>query len=185
MKPVLNVPSLCQFVWASLGVLSVARVILNAIMRGIWKTVKIQIMAYFAQCLEQADLAEWVSSLKEKENTKLVQELEEGAVNLSGGQSQKLLLARALYKNAPILLLDEPTAALDPIAESNIYEKYNQLSAHKTSIFISHRLASTRFCDRIFLMEDGRIAEEGTHEELLKKAGSYAKMFEVQRQYYV
>ena len=141
--------------------------------------------AYFAQCLEQADLAEWVSSLKEKENTKLVQELEEGAVNLSGGQSQKLLLARALYKNAPILLLDEPTAALDPIAESNIYEKYNQLSAHKTSIFISHRLASTRFCDRIFLMEDGRIAEEGTHEELLKKAGSYAKMFEVQRQYYV
>ena len=81
--------------------------------------------------------------------------------------------------------LDEPTAALDPIAESNIYEKYNQLSAHKTSIFISHRLASTRFCDRIFLMEDGRIAEEGTHEELLKKAGSYAKMFEVQRQYYV
>ena len=72
-----------------------------------------------------------VSSLKEKENTKLVQELEEGAVNLSGGQSQKLLLARALYKNAPILLLDEPTAALDPIAESNIYEKYNQLSAHK------------------------------------------------------
>lgn len=141
--------------------------------------------AYFAQCLEQADLAELVSSLKEKENTKLVQELEECAVNLSGGQSQKLLLARALYKNAPILLLDEPTAALDPIAESNIYEKYNQLSAHKTSIFISHRLASTRFCDRIFLMEDGRIAEEGTHEELLKKAGSYAKMFEVQRQYYV
>ena len=68
-----------------------------------------------------------------------------------------------------ILLLDEPTAALDPIAESNIYEKYNQLSAHKTSIFISHRLASTRFCDRIFLMEDGRIAEEGTHEELLKR----------------
>ena len=126
-----------------------------------------------------------MSSLKEKENTQLVQELEEGAVNLSGGQSQKLLLARALYKNAPILLLDEPTAALDPIAESNIYEKYNQLSAHKTSIFISHRLASTRFCDRIFLMEDGRIAEEGTHEELLKKAGSYAKMFEVQRQYYV
>ena len=141
--------------------------------------------ACFAQCLEQADLAEWVSSLKEKENTKLVQELEEGAVNLSGGQSQKLLLARALYKNAPILLLDEPTAALDPIAESNIYEKYNQLSAHKTSIFISHRLASTRFCDRIFLMENGQIAEEGTHEELLKKAGSYAKMFEVQRQYYV
>ena len=140
---------------------------------------------YFAQCLEQADLAEWVSSLKEKENTKLVQELEEGAVNLSGGQSQKLLLARALYKNAPILLLDEPTAALDPIAESNIYEKYNELSVHKTSIFISHRLASTRFCDRIFLMEDGRIAEKGTHEELLKKAGSYAKMFEVQRQYYV
>ena len=105
--------------------------------------------------------------------------------DISVGMQQRVEILKVLYRGADILILDEPTAALDPIAESNIYEKYNQLSAHKTSIFISHRLASTRFCDRIFLMEDGRIAEEGTHEELLKKAGSYAKMFEVQRQYYV
>ena len=137
------------------------------------------------ECLEKAGFTLDAEKMPQGLDTYLYKDLDKNGVNVSGGEAQKIAIARALYKNAPFIILDEPTAALDPIAESNIYEKYNQLSAHKTSIFISHRLASTRFCDRIFLMEDGRIAEEGTHEELLKKAGSYAKMFEVQRQYYV
>lgn len=76
------------------------------------------------------------------------------------------MLARALYKNAPILVLDEPTAALDPIAENDIYQKYNDMTHGRTSFFISHRLASTRFCDRIIFVDGGKIAEEGTHDEL-------------------
>ena len=94
------------------------------------------------------------------------------------------MLARALYKDAPVLLLDEPTAALDPIAENEIYMKYNEMTRGRTSIFISHRLASTRFCDRILFVADGHIAEEGTHEELLAKGGGYAELFEVQSKYY-
>ena len=81
-------------------------------------------------------------------------------------------------------MLDEPTAALDPIAENNIYMKYHEMTAGKTSVFISHRLASTRFCDRIIFLADGEIMEEGTHEELLKRGGEYAKLFEVQSRYY-
>ena len=98
--------------------------------------------------------------------------------------SKKLLLARALYNDRPFLILDEPTAALDPIAEHELYTKYNDLSKDKTSIFISHRLASTRFCDRIIFIKDGKIIEEGTHDSLLKKGGEYAHLFEVQSKYY-
>ena len=94
------------------------------------------------------------------------------------------MLARVLYRDAPILILDEPTAALDPIAESEIYEHYNKMTQNKTSIFISHRLASTRFCDRIILIEDGKIIEEGTHESLMAKDGKYAEMFNIQSTYY-
>ena len=83
-----------------------------------------------------------------------------------------------------VLVLDEPTAALDPIAENDTYMKYNEMTAGKTSVFISHRLASTRFCDRIIFLADGVIIEEGTHEELLRKGGEYAKLFEVQSRYY-
>ncbi|MCM1122655.1 MAG: ABC transporter ATP-binding protein/permease [Eubacterium sp.] len=108
----------------------------------------------------------------------------EDGIELSGGQKQRFLLARALYKNAPIMILDEPTAALDPIAESEVYDQYHQFSHGKTAIFISHRLASAKFSDRIILMEDGRIAETGTHEELLEAGGAYAKMFEIQSSYY-
>ena len=105
-------------------------------------------------------------------------------VLFSGGQTQRLMLARALYKDGPILMLDEPTAALDPIAENDIYMKYNNMTAGKTAIFISHRLASTRFCDRIIFLADGGIAEEGSHESLLAQGGAYAKLFEVQSRYY-
>ena len=107
----------------------------------------------------------------------------EGVV-LSGGQQQKLLLARALYKDAPILILDEPSAALDPIAESELYAQYDRLTRGKTSLYISHRLASTRFCDRIVLIAGGRIAEQGTHAQLIERNGEYARMFEIQSHYY-
>ena len=108
----------------------------------------------------------------------------EGAAEFSGGEGQRLMLARAFYKDAPLLVLDEPTAALDPLAESRLYERYRQFSENKTTVFISHRLASTRFCDRILLMENGEIAETGTHEELMRQQGSYARMYLLQSKYY-
>ena len=113
-----------------------------------------------------------------------MKEVYEDVEELSGGELQRLMLARALYKDAPILVLDEPTAALDPIAESDIYQKYREMTVGRTSIYISHRLASTRFCDRILLLADGKIAEEGTHEALMAKGGEYARLFEIQSRYY-
>ena len=105
-------------------------------------------------------------------------------VDLSGGEMQKLVLARAIYKNGSVLILDEPTAALDPIAENNLYLQYRELTHGKTSIYISHRFASTRFCDRILLLGDGVIKESGTHDELMAQNGQYAYMFGVQAKYY-
>ncbi len=136
------------------------------------------------QCLKEADIWEKVNSLKDKEDTYISQTLEKDGVSFSGGEIQKLLIARALYKNGKCLILDEPTSALDPIAESRIYEKYNEMTQEKTSVFISHRLASTRFCDEILYLSEGKVAERGTHEELLARKGAYAEMFEIQSHYY-
>ena len=135
-------------------------------------------------CVEKAGLRKKIESLKDGYDTYLNREVFEDAMLLSGGETQRLMLARALYKNAPFIVLDEPTAALDPIAESEMYQKYNEMTSGKSSIYISHRLASTRFCDRIIMIADGGIGEEGTHEELLKAGGKYAELFEVQSKYY-
>lgn len=136
------------------------------------------------QCIDKAGLTEKIQSLPKGIETHLGRRVFKDGVEFSGGQTQRLMLARALYKNAPILVLDEPTAALDPIAENDIYQKYNEMTHGRTSFFISHRLASTRFCDRIIFVDSGKIAEEGTHDELLKNGGGYAYMFEVQSKYY-
>lgn len=136
------------------------------------------------QCIDKAGLTEKIKSLPKGIETHLGRRVFKDGVEFSGGQTQRLMLARALYKNAPILVLDEPTAALDPIAENDIYQKYNDMTHGRTSFFISHRLASTRFCDRIIFVDGGKIAEEGTHDELLKTGGGYAYLFEVQSKYY-
>ncbi len=138
----------------------------------------------FNFCIRQAGIYEKIQKLPEKENTLLVKNVNDNAVELSGGELQRLLLARAIYKDAPTLILDEPTAALDPIAENEIYLKYSEISKNKTSIYISHRLSSTRFCDRIVLLDDTQIAEQGTHEELMAHSGKYAEMFKIQSKYY-
>lgn len=135
-------------------------------------------------CLEKAGLWERVNGFPQKSKSIMNRDLDPEGVVLSGGEMQKLMLARALYKDAPVVILDEPTAALDPLAENELYEKYKELLQDKTGIFISHRLSSTRFCDRILFLENGRIVEEGSHQALMEKRGAYAKLFETQARYY-
>ena len=135
-------------------------------------------------CLEQAGLLDRIEALPEGIRSRYDKAFWDDGINLSGGEIQKLLLARALYRQSPVIILDEPTAALDPVSENRLYEKYDEIMKGKTTVFISHRLASTRFCHRIVLIEDGRILEEGTHEELLAKKGRYFDLFETQAKYY-
>ena len=137
-----------------------------------------------ADCLDKAGLTHKVEKLPSGLHTHVGKIAFMDGVEFSGGEMQRLVLARALYKDGPILVLDEPTAALDPIAENDIYMKYNEMTKGKTSLFISHRLASTRFCDRILFLQDGVIAEEGTHEQLLANESGYAKLFHIQARYY-
>ena len=136
------------------------------------------------ECLEQAGLTDKIASLPEGIRSKYDKAFWDDGINLSGGEIQKLLLARALYRQSPVIILDEPTAALDPVSENRLYETYDEVMKGKTTVFISHKLASTRFCHRIVLIGDGQILEEGTHEELLAKKGRYRELFETQAKYY-
>lgn len=136
------------------------------------------------RAMKFAGIYDKVQSLPGGMDTHLMKGIYDDGVDFSGGEMQKLVLARAIYKDGAILILDEPAAALDPIAENRLYLQYRELTAGKTSIYISHRFASTRFCDRIVLLEDGIIKESGSHESLMEQNGSYAYMFGVQSKYY-
>lgn len=117
-------------------------------------------------------------------HTFLGQEFEDDGVNLSGGQAQKVAMGRALYKDAPIMILDEPTAALDPVAEFEIYQKFSQIAEGKTAFYISHRLSSCRFCDEVLVFDKGKIVQRGNHDTLVKEAGKYQELWQAQAQYY-
>ena len=140
--------------------------------------------AKLENALELSGFKDVYEKLPEKGQTLLVKEVNEDSVDFSGGEKQKMLFARTLYLDTPLVILDEPTAALDPIAENELYLNYGKSVENKTSVYISHRLSSTRFCDRILLLEHGEIIEEGTHESLLAGNTRYAELFEVQSQYY-
>ncbi len=137
-----------------------------------------------AESIISSGLKEKYDLLPKKLDTQVLKNIYDDGVDFSGGEKQKLALARALYKNAPIMLLDEPTAALDPIAEYKLYKSFDKIVGGKMAVYISHRLSSTRFCDEIAMFMDGRLVERGTHSELLKKGGEYSSLFEVQAQYY-
>ena len=136
------------------------------------------------RAVELSGFREKADSLTMGLKTPLDRTVNDDAVDLSGGEKQRLLLARLIYKAPLCMILDEPTAALDPIAEDRMYRRYNEISKNSTSVFISHRLASTRFCDRIFLLDGANFAEVGTHDELMEKRGKYRKLFDIQVKYY-
>lgn len=136
-------------------------------------------------CLEQANIKERVEKLPYKDNTVLYKDTDKAGVEISGGEAQKLALARALYKDSPVVILDEPTASLDPIAENEIYSRFNSFTENKTAIYISHRLSSCVFCDRIAVFDKAELVETGTHNELLNKVGKYSELWNAQAQYYL
>lgn len=136
-------------------------------------------------CLEQANIKERVENLPQKDDTILYKDMDKTGVEISGGEAQKLALARALYKGSPVVILDEPTASLDPIAENEIYSRFNSFTENKTAIYISHRLSSCAFCSRIAVFDKAELVETGTHNELLNKGGKYAELWNAQAQYYL
>lgn len=138
----------------------------------------------YDEVLRVLELDRILSGLPKGDETVLTKIIDDEGIELSGGQYQKIALARALYHGGDVLLLDEPTAALDSIAEYELYSKFHEISKNKTTIFVSHRLNSTRFCDHILFMEKVKIVEQGTHGELLAKNGKYSEMYNLQAQYY-
>jgi len=136
------------------------------------------------KCVEASGLDEKTKNLEKGIDTQLLKVIYDDGVDLSGGQKQKLALSRALYKNCPVVVLDEPTAALDALAESKLYTDFDKLIGGKTSIYISHRLSSTQFCNNVAMFKDGKMVEYGTHKSLMEKGGDYAEMFKIQSQYY-
>lgn len=136
-------------------------------------------------CLEKAGLLEKIEQLPKKAETYLNREVYLDAIALSGGETQRLMLARALYKEAPFLILDEPTAALDPMAEAEIYSRFNEIVGDKTAVYISHRLSSCKFCDEILVFDKGSVIQQGSHENLVKVPGKYQELWNAQAQYYV
>lgn len=137
------------------------------------------------KCLEKAGFYDRLQRMKKGLATSIYKDLDEEGVEISGGEAQKIALARALYKNAPFIILDEPTAALDPIAEYEVYSKFNEIVQDKTAIYISHRLSSCRFCDVIAVFDDGQIVQRGVHDKLLQDPqGKYYELWKAQAQYY-
>lgn len=137
------------------------------------------------KCVREAGMSEKLDALPNGMDTQVLKVVYDDGVDFSGGEKQKLALARALYKEAPVVVLDEPTAALDAIAEAKLYESFDRLIGGKTAVYISHRLSSTQFCSHVAMFADGEMKEYGTHEELMAKGGAYAELFHVQAQYYV
>lgn len=135
--------------------------------------------------LDKANIKDRIEAMPQKEKTYLYKDLDKSGVEISGGEAQKLALARALYKDSPIVILDEPTAALDPIAENEIYSRFNSFVENKTAIYISHRLSSCAFCDRIAVFDNAELVETGTHNELVSANGRYAELWNAQASYYL
>lgn len=137
------------------------------------------------ECLNKAGFGDRLATMEKGLDTFLYSAYDKNGVNVSGGEAQKIAIARTLYKNAPFIVLDEPTAALDPLAEAEIYSKFNDIAQGKTAVYISHRLSSCKFCDEIAVFSDGEVVQYGTHESLLaEKNGKYFKLWNAQAQYY-
>ncbi len=136
------------------------------------------------QCLVKAGFGARLEQLPEGLDTFLYRDFDENGVEISGGEAQKIALARVLYQDAPFIVLDEPTAALDPEAEAEVYTKFNDIVEDKTAVYISHRLSSCRFCDEIAVFDGGRVVQQGTHDSLLEAQGKYRSLWEAQAQYY-
>ncbi|MDE7288815.1 MAG: ABC transporter ATP-binding protein/permease [Oscillospiraceae bacterium] len=135
-------------------------------------------------CVRRSGLSERLDSMPDGINTYLYKDFDEHGVEISGGEAQKICLARAIYKGSPFIVLDEPTAALDPISEHDIYTKFNGIVGTRTAIYISHRLSSCRFCDEITVMDNGKIVERGSHDDLITAGGNYSKLWSAQAEYY-
>lgn len=136
------------------------------------------------EILKNVELEKKVSELPQGIKTVLSRNFDDFGIDLSGGETQKLSIARAIYKSAPFFILDEPTSAMDALSEAHLYENFNEITKESSVIFISHRLSSTKFCDKVILLENGKVTEIGTHDELIKLNGSYSKLFNTQAEYY-